>query len=567
MGFGRFRKLFRREPTRQELYLRLTRGLNIERDYQSWIEQWERYGPAEDSSGPLLPLTILLVAGNGSSSDTADRSRLGERQGFDIILTSGLSDGWQFRDAVGSMLEHARDYVAVLHDTDRLARSALRRLGAVAEAFPEAPLIFGDEDQIDANGRRFAPWLKPDFGDDLFLCQNGFGRAVFFKKTVLQGLSLPRAAGLDEGIYTAALEATLASGRDPLHCPGILVHVGGNPAVSPRARTLYLAASTRRAAVESYVARRPSLAGTTVEGPNAHGFLRLRHPLPAALPMVSVVIPTRDRKDLLELCVKGLDEHTSYRNKEIIILDNDSREEATKAYLSALSTRADVRIIPAPGPFNYPRLINLGASHARGEILMTLNNDIEAFEPEWLNEMVSQALRPGVGLVGCLLLYPDRSVQHAGVIIGLSGVAGHMYADAAPDDPGYAGRIHVTQDLSAVTGACHVMRKSLFDRLGGLDERHLAVAYNDIDFCLRVREAGLRVIYTPHARLLHRHSASRGSDVRPDRLASFTWEREYMRTRWSHVMFDDPFFNPNLSLSGKRGRLATAPRPRIFKKS
>jgi len=226
-----------------------------------------------------------------------------------------------------------------------------------------------------------------------------------------------------------------------------------------------------------------------------------------------------------------------------------------------------VQVIPAPGPFNYPRLINLGASHARGELLMTLNNDIEAFEPDWLNEMVSQVSRPGVGLVGCLLLYPDRSVQHAGVIVGLSGVAGHMYADAAPDDPGYAGRIYVTQDLSAVTGACQLMRRSLFEQLGGLDERHLAVAYNDIDFCLRVREAGLRVIYTPHARLLHRHSASRGSDVRVERLASFTWEREYMRSRWAHVMFDDPFFNPNLSLSGKRGRLATAPRPRLFKRS
>ena len=225
-----------------------------------------------------------------------------------------------------------------------------------------------------------------------------------------------------------------------------------------------------------------------------------------------------------------------------------------------------MRVVPAHGPFNYPRLINLGASQARGEILLTLNNDIEAFEPGWLKEMVAQLLRPGVGLVGCLLLYPDRSVQHAGVIMGLSGVAGHMYAEAAPDDPGYAGRIQVTQDLSAVTGACQAMRRSLFERLGGLDERHLAVAYNDIDFCLRVREAGLRVIYTPHARLLHRHSASRGSDVRPERLASYTWEREYMRTRWSRIMFDDPFFNPNLSLSGKRGRLATAPRPRLFRK-
>jgi GT2 family glycosyltransferase len=142
-----------------------------------------------------------------------------------------------------------------------------------------------------------------------------------------------------------------------------------------------------------------------------------------------------------------------------------------------------------------------------------------------------------------------------------------MYGEAAADDPGYAGRILATQDLSAVTGACQIMRRDLFARLGGLDEAHLAVAYNDIDFCLRIRAAGLRVIYTPHARLLHRHSASRGSDVRPERLAGFNWEREFMRTRWAHMVQDDPFFNPNLSLSGKRGRLATAPRPRLYSSS
>jgi GT2 family glycosyltransferase len=564
MGFGRFRKLFRREPTRQELYLRLMRGLNIERDYQSWIETWENYGPSQAYSGKTPPLSILL-AGTPSDGDYAHWNRLGKLEsGLHIIHTTELGAGW--RDVLASLLEVSKEYVAMLHPSDRLAASTLSRLSAAIEAAPTAPVIFGDEDQIDSGGRRFAPWFKPDFGEDLFLCQNGFGRAVFFKKSALENVTLPAATGLDEGVYAVALEAILSTGRDPLHCPGILVHVGGDPAVTPKARALYLSGSARRACVERFIARRPSLSGTTVEGPSPHGFLRLRHPLPDPLPLVSVVIPTRDRKDLLELCIKGLDQATNYPSKEIVILDNDSREEATKAYFAALSQRPDLRIVPAPGPFNYPRLINLGASQARGEILMTLNNDIEAFEPDWLNEMVSQALRPGVGLVGCLLLYPDRSVQHAGVIVGLSGVAGHMYADATPDDPGYAGRILVTQDLSAVTGACHVMRRSLFEQLGGLDERHLAVAYNDIDFCLRVREAGLRVIYTPHARLLHRHSASRGSDIRPERLASFTWERDYMRTRWSRMIFDDPFFNPNLSLSGKRGRLATAPRPRLYKR-
>ena len=565
MGFGRFRKLFRREPTRRELYLQLARGLNIERDYQTWIESWEDYGPTLASTASL-PLTIL-VAGAGSKGDDTYWSRVEREQGLHIVATSGFSTGWGSGESLADILGTARDYIAILHPSDRLARSGLQRLSTAVAAAPDAPVIFGDEDQIDATGRRFAPWFKPDFGDDLFLCQNGLGRAVFFKKATLQSLTLPSAAGLDEAIYGAALEATLASSRDPLHCPGILVHVGGGSVVSSRTRVLQLAGSTRRPVVESFVARRESLAGTRVEGPDSHGFLRLRHPLPDPLPLVSIVIPTRDRKDLLEACINSLHRATSYRNKEVIILDNDSVEPQTKAYFASLAQRPDVRIVPAPGPFNYSRLVNLGASHARGEFLMTLNNDIEAFEPDWLHELVCQASRPGVGLVGCLLLYPDRSVQHAGVIVGLSGVAGHMYADAAPDDPGYAGRIYVTQDLSAVTGACQVMRRALFERLGGLDERHLAVAYNDIDFCLRVREAGLRVIYTPHARLLHHHSASRGSDIRVDRLASFTWEREYMRTRWADVIFDDPFFNPNLSLSGKRGRLATAPRTRIFQRS
>lgn len=562
MAFGRFRKLFRREPTRRELYLQLARGLNIERDYQSWIDSWEDYGPSRASTDSL-PLTILVA---GSDGDNGYWDRVAGDRALHIVRTADFAGGWQFKQDLAGALDLARDYIAVLRASDRIAKTALHRLSAAATAAPNASVIFGDEDQIDANGRRFAPWFKPDFGDDLFLCQNGFGRAVFFKRDALRGLALPDVAGLDEGIYAAALEATLASGRDPLHCPGILVHVGGDPAVTPRARVLHLAGSTRREIAERFVARREALAGAHVEGPDARGFLRLRHPVPDPAPLVSIVVPTRDRKDLLAACIDSLDRATSYRNKEIIVLDNDSAEAETKAYFAALARRPDVRIIAAPGPFNYPRLINLGASHARGELLMTLNNDIEAIEPEWLDEMVSQVSRPGVGLVGCLLLYPDRSVQHAGVIVGLSGVAGHMYADARPDDPGYAGRIYATQDLSAVTGACQLMKRALFEQLGGLDENHLAVAYNDIDFCLRVREAGLRVLYTPHARLLHHHSASRGSDIRLDRLASFTWEREYMRTRWAQVIFDDPFFNPNLSLSGKRGRLATAPRPRLYKK-
>ncbi len=315
MGFGRFRKLFRREPTRQELYLRLTRGLNIERDYPEWIKTWENYGPSLAASEAVFPLSILLM---GEMSDDDGRYWNGlakSRPELRVIYPPGAGPGSRLKDALPHALGIADDFLVILHPSDRLAGSASGRLRAAADAAPDAPLIFADEDQIERSGRRFAPWFKPDFGEDLFLCQNGFGRAVFFRRSALERLSIPEGEDLDAAIYALALEAMLSSGRDPLHCPGILVHVGGDPAVTPKARALYLSGATRRRAVEDFVARRPSLAGARVEGPDPHGFLRLRHPLPAELPLVSIIIPTRDRKDLLELCIKGLDAATNYREQ------------------------------------------------------------------------------------------------------------------------------------------------------------------------------------------------------------------------------------------------------------
>jgi GT2 family glycosyltransferase len=562
MGLGGIKKLLRRTSSRQELFLRLLRGLKIDSGYQEWIDNWERYAPAEAGPSPSVPITIVVL-GELSAADHAywhalDSADL-ERQ---VIFVGAAA----LPAAIAQALRDARAvHLIFLRAADRLAQIAFHRLRAALAARPEAALVYGDEDQIDRDGRRFAPWFKPDFGPDLFLSQNGFGRAVLFQVDRLRVAQFPEAADLDTAIYHLALRVIQASGEEPLHCPGILVHVGGDPAATPKARVIYLKDPARRGAVAEFAAGTPSLSGASVEGPDALGFLRLRHPVPASPPLVSIVIPTRDRKDLLEQCIRGLDQTTAYRNFEIIIVDNDSREPDTKAYFKALAQRAGVRIVAAPGAFNYSRLINLGAAQAHGELLLALNNDTEAIEPGWLDELVGQALRPDVGLVGALLLYPDRSVQHAGIIIGLGGVAQPVFAETEPGDPGYAARIAVAQDLNAVTGACHMVRRNLFQRLGGLDETHLAVAYNDIDFCLRVREAGLRVVYTPFAPLIHRHSASRGSDAQPKRLASYVWERDYMRARWAGELLDDPFFNPNLSLSGKKGRLATPPRVRLFR--
>src|SRR5262245_13157585 len=274
MGFGRFRELFRREPTRQELYLRLARGLNIERDYQTWIESWEDYGPARPAA---TPLTIAL-AGDGSAEDHAYWRRMAaENTGLHVIQTFELNRNQRMKGVLPEITRVAiADHFVILLPSDRLAASAQRRLGAAIEARPEAAVIFGDEDQI-SGGRRFAPWFKPDFGEDLFLCQSGFGRAVFFRKAALAGLELAETTDLDAAVHGLALQVTAAMGRDPLHCPGILVHVAGHPEFKPKARVLYESGAARSKAVEDFIARRPSLAGATVEGPDQRGNLRLRH--------------------------------------------------------------------------------------------------------------------------------------------------------------------------------------------------------------------------------------------------------------------------------------------------
>jgi GT2 family glycosyltransferase len=547
----RIRQLFRSERDDTQAQLRQMRGLRFNEDYQSWIMHWENRDAGLASRPVTVSLSVLLM-GESCNADDQYWDDAAARANGRLTVVQASSP----TNATG-------DYAIFLRPADRLSEFVLQRLDAAREDGQSRSLIFGDEDQIDLAGQRFAPWFKPDYGDDLFLSQNGFGRAVFFPRRVFETLAVEE-RDLDTSVYQLALDTILATDRHPVHCPGVLVHVSGDPTITPQARCVHLPAESRRSAVERFMARRPNLAGSRAAVVEDNNVLRLLHPLPLTLPTVSIVIPTRDRKDLLASCIHSLDKSTAYGNKEIIVIDNDSREPETKAYLDEIASRSDVQVIASPGPFNYSRLINLGASRARGELLMCLNNDIEAFEPDWLSEMVAQALRPDVGVVGCLLLYPDRSIQHAGVVIGLGGVAGHVFGKAPAGASGYAGRIAVAQDLSAVTGACHVMRREVFEELSGLDAPHLAVAYNDIDFCLRVRRAGLRVIYTPYARLLHHHSATRGSDVREDRLPSYMWEREYMRTKWPELTNDDPFFNPNLSLYDKRGRLATPPRLRLF---
>lgn len=453
------------------------------------------------------------------------------------------------------------EWVALLDHDDVLPPHALLEMVEAALANPRWRMLYSDEDKIDASGRRYAPYFKPDFSPTLLLGQNCISHFGMYATALVRGVGGFRTGYEGSQDWDLALRCVERLDPDQIgHVPRILYHwraIPGSTAASSEAKDYATDAALR--AVSDHLQRRGEPATAEVLAP---GRIRVRWALPRPAPRVSLIIPTRDRADLLRTCVRSLRERTDYPDIELLVVDNQSTEPDALATLAELDGMPGVRVLRHDAPFNYSAINNAAARQARGEVLGLINNDVEAISPGWLEEMVTQAVRPGVGAVGALLLYPDDRIQHAGVILGLNGVAGHAYAGQPRTAAGQAGRLRLAQELSAVTAACLVVRKAVFDAVGGLDER-LAVAFNDIDLCLRIRAAGYRNVWTPHAVLYHHESASRGHDTTPEKQARLAREAAFMRTRWGALLDDDPAYNPNLSLNGQGFALAV-PRPRVW---
>ena len=280
---------------------------------------------------------------------------------------------------------------------------------------------------------------------------------------------------------------------------------------------------------------------------------------------MSLIVPTRDRFDLLSQCVESIREKTLYPHYEIVIVDNQSTDRKTLDYMARLEGEGRARVLRYDHPFNYSAINNFAVAETASEIVGLVNNDIEALAPEWLDEMVGHARRPAIGCVGARLLYPDRTLQHGGIFLGYHGVAAaHMHRHLPESSPGYLGRALLTQNLSAVTAACLLVRRKVFDEVGGLDAENLHVSFNDVDFCLRVREAGYRNLWTPYAELFHHESATRGPNTTPLALR----ERDYLKQRWGRKLLEDPAYNPNLSVDAEDCPVAWPPRaPRPWRKT
>jgi GT2 family glycosyltransferase len=279
--------------------------------------------------------------------------------------------------------------------------------------------------------------------------------------------------------------------------------------------------------------------------------IRVRYPVPEQAPLASVIIPTRNGEALLRQCIDTIRERTEYKNYEIVVVDNQSDDPQTLAYLSELRKTGGVKVIRYDHPFNFSAINNFAARECQGEVLCFMNDDIEILSPGWLDEMVSQGMRPEIGAVGARLWYPDGRLQHGGVVLGLGGVAGHAMKYSYIGNRGYMGRSVLVQNYTAVTAACMLVRRQVFDEVGGFDEENLAVAFNDVDICIRIYQAGYNNLWTPYAEFNHHESASRGAEDTPEKQRRFTLEAEYMLNKWGPVLERDPAYNPNLTRCGE----------------
>jgi GT2 family glycosyltransferase len=458
------------------------------------------------------------------------------------IRTTALAENGGISAASNGALGLARgSFVAFLDHDDELTPDALEVAAAAIAAEPDADFLYSDEDKIDAAGERFDPLFKPKWSPDLLLSFQYLGHLTLIRRKLVLDLGGLRSDYDGSQDYDLALRATERA-RKIVHIPAVLYHwrtLPGSAASDSSgmvAKPWAYEAGLR--AIEDALKRRGEDAEVTKE-PHFAGRYHVRRAL-TANPLVSIIIPFRDEPGLLATCCASLRVDPGYERMELVLVDNGSELPETAALLDRLAEDDSVKIVRSPGPFNWASLNNEAVREASGEVLLFSNNDIEARAPRWLHAMLGHALRPEVGAVGARLLYPDGAIQHAGVVVGLGGIAGHVLRGLPGDHPGYNSMAFQTRDCSVVTGACMMTRREVFDSVGGFDE-HLPVAFNDVDYCLKLREKEYLVVYTPLAELIHHESRSRGHT---DDLV----ESRRILERWAQVIITgDPYLNPHLS--------------------
>ncbi len=548
-------------------------GAALYADYAKWIAERE---PAQilagtpDQTTPTISILVIsdassaiefpkmlrsLLAQNSSAWELIVDSHVWTHQTnphhpqIHTVETAELRDSptiSTFSQLIEKLALHAAAPTIHVYQTGYFRADWVRQCSKALNATP-VTLLYWDHDLIDANKLRYEPNFKPRWNPELALSQNYIGVAWLANREKLLAASPINSAlstSLPEEVrktgvfgtfcYYLQLELTFAKHAKNVHLPQLLSHHGDQVKLP-----------VLNDALNSFL--RTHSVGYSAGVASDHAVTLA--PSKTATPKVSIIIPTRDGLGLLRHTISSLQTLTTYPNYEIIIADNDSTDPATCAYLNDAHNHNNIRVFKTPGAFNFSKINNLATEHTDGELLLFLNNDVEIIKPSWLTDMVGNALNTGIGAVGCMLLFPNRTIQHAGIVLGLGGYAKHVFANQPEGYTGPNGRACSLQQMSAVTAACLMVQRVHFNAVNGFDERY-AVAFNDVDLCLRLEAAGLRNIWTPNAVLLHHESASRGYDDSAASQSRFQAEAQQFHARWDHELSDDPFYNPNLTLTG-----------------
>jgi GT2 family glycosyltransferase len=464
---------------------------------------------------------------DGGPKRTANRKTL--------LTEVGEADA-RIRVIAGPLVEETTgDFLAFLGPEDTLAPFALFEVVQTLNRYPDADCLYSDEDCLRrADGRRYAPHFKPDWSPDTLRSHNYIGHFLILQRGLLSRAELWQTR-TEDGPYDLVLRATEHAARI-VHVPRVLYHQRESAAGEPES-------AASRQALAAHL-QRQGIQGDLRDGLRPHTF-QVIYPLPAQ-PLVSILIPNRDQPDMLARCVESV-RRSSYSNYEIILVENSSRRPETFALYDRLSREPNLRILVWKEPFNYAAVNNHAARRANGEVLLFLNNDVQAINTDWLEQLLQHALRPEIGAVGAKLYYPDNTIQHAGVVIGSRHGPMHYHCGFLRDSAGYKNRLVIVQNLSAVTGACLMTRKAVFEQVGGFDSE-FAIAFNDIDLCLKMRREGYRIVWTPFAQLYHFEFTTRGHDDTPQKQSRNLFEHTLFRWKWAGIYErGDAYYNPNLT--------------------
>ena len=491
-----------------------------------------------------------LCIANGSPDDTEMTAILKEYASADRrICVRGLRENLGIAGNTNAALTMASgEFVGLLDHDDLLAPNALYEIVKKLNEDRELDAVYTDEDKVTTDlSEHFQPHLKPDFNLDLLRSNNYICHFFVVRKTIVDkvgGFRQEFDGAQDHDFIFRCVEE--ASGRVG-HVPEIVYHWRthkASTADNPASKMYAFDAGKR--AIEAHLKR------VGVEGEVSHtpdlGFFRVKYPVHGE-PMVSIIIPNKDEKESLQACIESIREKTEYQNYEILIIENNSTSEEIFHYYKELSRDPKIRLLRWKKEFNYSAINNFGVRHAKGDYLLFLNNDVKVIDPDWMSEMLSVCQRKETGAVGVKLIYPDNTIQHAGCVVGMGGIAGNMFVNMPAERTGYLHKASLLQDMSCVTAACMMMKKEVFLEAGGFTEE-LAVAFNDVDLCLKVRSHGHLIVYDPYVKLYHYESKSRGTEDSEEKVRRFQTEIEYMRCHWLDILKKgDPYYNKNLSLT------------------